>query len=284
MFNKKLIFTFTFLVTLIAQQLEGSQIHQKLNSATTVQNQSQEALIGKRIESKPVPQYFKFKQEQTRTFEKLPNDTKFIIGEFIGFDTKKEGSCLNPLQYHINKYDSNAVQLLVALQAHKHEPKVKFDHEKSTPLHDTIVRYRLTLDHVDHSLPWRKKANTEYLGIIDFFLRKKVVDINKTIQNKETPIHMAVSYNLPNITQRLIRANADLSLKNEWDETPLDMARKEAMRPIKTNYRKKAYAICTMLKQAGAPSSITLEPMPSDDVMDQQDRAASEKQNNWMKR
>jgi hypothetical protein len=270
MFNKKLIFTFIFLLSFAAPQLDASQIDQKLHSGTPNTTQSQRPLVGEKSESKIIPEYFKFKQRQTRTLEQLPIELKYIIGQFVGFDQAVNKSCsFDPFRYAICKHDSDAVQILVALQANLHNKKCQYEHAKSTPLHAAIQEYSFACNHVNTGLRCGEKEQKDTLAIVDYLLRKKI-GINKPAEYKNTPMHQAVDSKLIDITQRLITAGADLSVKNRLDETPLDTARKEAMRPINPKYRKKAYAICNVLEQAGAPSSVMLQPMPTDSVMEQE--------------
>ncbi len=77
--------------------------------------------------------------------------------------------------------------------------------------------------------------------------------------------------------QSLITAQADLALTDKWNRTPSDVARELAMQPLNPRYRKKAYEVCTILEQAGAPSSVTLLRMPSDATMDQECTIANRK-------
>ncbi len=277
MFNKKSILTFTFLLNFAVLQLNASQIHQKLSSSTIAQTKPQRPLVGEQSESKIVPEYFKFKQSQTRTFEQLPSELKYIIGQFVGFDQAINKSCsFDPFKYAICKHDSDAVQILVALKAHLHDQKCQYEHEKSTPLYAAIQQYSFACNHVYCGFSWGEKEQKDSIAIVDYLLRKKI-GINKPAEYENTPLHKAVNSGLIDITQRLITAQADLSLKNMHGKTPLDDAKQRAIRPINPQYRKQAYAICTMLEQAGAPGSVISAPMPTDSVMDQECRAA------WLK-
>ncbi len=180
--------------------------------------------------------------------------------------------------YAICSNDSDAVQLLVTLQAHLQDRKYKYEHEKSTPLYGAIQEYRFACIHADIGLRLVGKEQKDSLPIVDYLLRKKI-GINKPAEYENTPLHEAVNSGLIDITQRLITAQADLSVKNMYGKTPLDDAKQRAMRPIYPKYRKKAYAICTMLEQAGAPSSIVLQPMPTDEKM-AEEYAAEPKRSN----
>ena len=279
MFNKKSILTFTFLLNFAVLQLNASQIHQKLNSGQVMGTKPQTPLIGEESESIIVPKYFKFKQSQTRTFEQLPSELKYIIGQFVGFDEvnyKRFG--FDPFMYAICSNDSDAVQLLVALKAHLHDQKCQYEHEKSTPLYAAIQEYSLACNYVDCGFSWGEKEQKDSLAIVDYLLHKKI-GINKPAEYENTPLHKAVDSGLIDITQRLITAQADLSVKNMYGKTPLDHAKQRAMRPIYPKYRKKAYAICTMLEQAGAPSSIVLQPMPTDEKMAEEYTAEPKRSN-----
>ena len=237
----------------------------------------QTPLIGEESESIIVPKYFKFKQSQTRTLEQLPSELKYIIGQFVGFDQAVNKSCsFDPFKYAICKHDSDAVQILVALKAHLHDQKCQYEDEKSTPLYAAIQEYSFACNHVDCGFSWGEKEQKDSIAIVDYLLHKKI-GINKPAEYENTPLHKAVSSGLIDITQRLITAQADLSLKNRWNETPLDTAKQNAMHPINPKYRKKMYAICNILEQAGTPSSVILQPMPTDAVMDQECHAACRK-------
>jgi len=261
MINQKSIFTALFLLNLL--QLNASQIHQKLHATTTTPAQSGIALVGERSESKTVPEYFKFKQGQTRTFETLPDDIKYVIGQYVGFNQRVS---FTPFQYAISYRDGNAVQILVALKADWLDKKCEYEHEKVTPLYAAIQHYSFTRNNIQSDLQMDIKEQKKSLMIVNYLLRKKI-GINKIGQYGQTPIYKAIHDRHVDITQKLITAQADLTVTDQWNRTPLDTARNAAMQPLNPRHRKKLYAICAILEQAGAPSSVTLKPMSSDEIM-----------------
>ena len=280
MFNKKSILTFTFLLNFAVLQLNASQIHQKLNSGQVMGTNPQTPLVGEQSESKIVPEYFKFKQSQTRTFEQLPNDLKYVIGQFVGFDQAvNTSSHRGPIKNAIYNHDSDAIQLLIALRADLHDRKREDQDEESTPLVAAIQKYG---HDCSPGLGHSEKEEKKTLAIIDYLLNKKI-GINKTSRWEEIPIHVAIDYGLLDITQRLITAGADLSLKNDFDDTPLDAAKGNLFIPLNREDRKKRYSICDILEQAGAPSFVNFPPIPTDAQMDQIYHAAMErsKSRNW---
>ena len=277
MINKKSIITFIFLLNLGTGQINASQIHQKLNSGTIDQTKPENALMGKRSESRAVPAYFKFKQKQTRSFEQLPNELKYIIGQFVGFDQPAhKNSNLLPFNYVMRDYDCNAIQVLVALRADLHDPKGQFEHQKTTPLFSAIEEYKIDCND-PKCRPERKK---QILAIIDYLLRKKI-GINKPVKYETTPLHLAVNLGLVDITQRLITAQADLGVLNDSNKTPLDIAKNNAMqRSIHPESRKNSYAICTILEQAAAAGSVISTPMPTDKKMAEEYASERQRYNN----
>ena len=265
MINKKLIFALTFLLNLGTQQINASQIHQKLNSSTPAQNKLQITLGGKKIESRSVPEYFKFKQGQKRTFDHLCDDLKSIIAEFIDFN-RSANECSNdhPFVYAICNQDCNTVQLLVALRADLHDKKNCSKHSHKTPLHAAISKYSFEscmFEILGESHTIKKQ---KAVAILDYLLRKKI-GVNKPGTWQETPIYRAIDNKLIDVIEKLITAQADLSVKSHKDQTPLDRAKKNTMEQlVDKSYRKENYAICNMLEKAGAPSSVVLKPMPID--------------------
>ncbi len=107
--------------------------------------------------------------------------------------------------------------------------------------------------------------------IIAKLLLRHGADIQKPDGWQQSPLHGAVqARNIPMI-ELLIQSGAQLDAQDYWHNTPLDRAKKEAMNhQLKICIRKKYYEICTMLEQLGAPSSVTLEPMPTDEIIIQQ--------------
>ncbi len=107
--------------------------------------------------------------------------------------------------------------------------------------------------------------------IIAKLLLRNGADIQKLNTWQESPLHAAVKALNINMIQLLIQSGARLDATNYWHNTPLDQAKKNAMNHnLKISTRKKYYEICTMLEQLGAPSSVTLEPMPTDEIIIQQ--------------
>lgn len=102
-------------------------------------------------------------------------------------------------------------------------------------------------------------------------------DIQQTNEFQESPLHGAVTaQNIPMI-QLLIQFGARLDAQDCLHQTPLDLAKKQAMRhQFKIYVREKYYEICALLEQLGAPSSLFLEPMPTDEIMEEQARIAAE--------
>ena len=270
MINKKSIFTALFLFSLQLQQLGAGPRFSTLNSASTIPTQQRLPLVGKRSESKTVPEYFKFKQEQTRTFENIPDYMKYVIGQYVGFDQSVSKSCsLNPFHYAISKQDGNAVQILVALKADWHDKKCKYVHQKTTVLHAAIQQYTFAFNDAKAGSLLDTQKQKDALVIVDYLLRKEI-GINKIGCFRQTPIYEAIESGNKNIVQRLLTAQADLTVINHWNNTPLDAAKKQAMQPLNGTDRKNLYTICTILEQAGAPSSVILTPMPTDAVINQQ--------------
>ncbi len=283
MFNKKSLFTVLFLINL--SQLDASQTHQKLHSATiTAPTQPERALVGERSESRPVPECFRFKQDQTRTLEELPDVMKYIIGQYVGFDEPVNKNCnFDPFHYAISHRDGNAVQILVALKADWHDKKCKHDHQKTTVLHAAIKQYTFACNDNNSSFSLGTKKQKESLAIVDYLLRREI-GINKIVNYEQTPIYEAIMYSHVNITQRLITAQADLTITDQRCRTPLDMARQHAMQPLNPRSRKKLYEICTILEQADAPSSVTLKRMPTDEIMNQEYTIACQEYERKLKR
>ncbi|QLH43873.1 MAG: ankyrin repeat domain-containing protein [Coxiellaceae bacterium] len=56
-------------------------------------------------------------------------------------------------------------------------------------------------------------------------LLRNGADPNLTIEDGLTPLHFAAAYNAVNIASVLIAAGAKVNVKNDYDETPLDIAR-----------------------------------------------------------
>ena len=106
------------------------------------------------------------------------------------------------------------------------------------------------------------------------------LDLNKQDVFGSTLLHEAINH--PDGISKvkfLIAQSANLNIKNNRGRTPLDQARCNAMNTsvyasgnAYLDFRKKDYEICAILEQAGAQSSVTLEPMPSDEIMLQQKR------------
>ncbi len=277
MFNKKFIFAALFLLRF--SQLDASQSHQKLYSATTTPTQIERALVGERSKSLAVPEYFKFKQGQTRTLEEFPDVIKYVIGQFVGFHQPVNKSCsFDPFHYAISERDGNAIQILVALKADWHNKQEKYEHDKTTPLYAAIQQYRFSCNNVDDGFSWGVKEQKESLAVIDYLLRKEI-GINKIVKYGQTPIYESIIGGHANITQRLINAQANLTVTDQWNRTPLDTVRNKAMEPLNPKYRKKLYEICAILEQAGAPSSVTLKPKPTGAVMDQECTIACQEYN-----
>lgn len=101
----------------------------------------------------------------------------------------------------------------------------------------------------------------------------------------ETKLHEAIKH--PNAiveVQSLLAKSVNLNIKDNAGMTPLDKARSNAMKVSVylsgndyLNYRKKNYALCDILQQAGAQSSVNLTPMPSDEIMLQQKKVSDMK-------
>lgn len=61
------------------------------------------------------------------------------------------------------------------------------------------------------------------LYILDFIIQNSSRAINKQNSFGETPLHYCAKYNLPECMKMLVKAGADVTLKNISDETPLDV-------------------------------------------------------------
>jgi len=78
----------------------------------------------------------------------------------------------------------------------------------------------------------REHASVQFecdLFILDFIIQNSRA-INKKNAFGETPLHYCVKFNLPECMKLLLRCGADASLKNNDDETPLDLV--QSSKPI----------------------------------------------------
>ncbi len=265
MINKKIIIFILLSISFHIQQLNSGPSCSKLTTVNNSINQTQpqKALVGKRHESRPAPDYFKFKQKQKQIFENLPSNTKYVIGQYLGLDKpiKKVYGNSSFFDSAILNNDSNEVQILVALEANLHDKKSKDEPHKTTPLYCAIQCYNFSL---------YNKSQKKSLAIIDYLLQKKI-GINQPVQCQQTPIYRAIDCGLTNVVQRFIAAEADLNVLDCDNLTPLDTAKKNAMnQKLEPKHRKKYYKICSILEQVEAPSSIVLDSMPTDIVMQYQ--------------
>jgi len=187
----------------------------------------------------------------------------------------------------IARRDKIAVQALVSMGASLHNTECKEEFEKTTPLYSAIQQYDRDCDnnHPFHS-PSIKVENAKFeqesLAIVDYLLNEKI-GINAPGAYQQTPIYRAINDRMVTITKRLISAQADLTVVDQFHRTPLDVAKQNAMKPFNPKQRKIYYEICTMLEQAGAPSSMSLSAMPSDEIMQKEHKAQSGKFANPLK-
>lgn len=78
----------------------------------------------------------------------------------------------------------------------------------------------------------RENASVQFecdLFILDFIIQNSRA-INKQNAHGETPLHYCAKYNLPECMKLLLRFGADTELKNNNDETPLDVV--QSLKPI----------------------------------------------------
>ncbi|MDP3787792.1 MAG: hypothetical protein Q8Q60_00570 [Candidatus Chromulinivorax sp.] len=220
---------------------------------------------------------------KTFNYLDLPIDMQREVSEFFGvdrhFDYKihlrfdyQKNSYLriyqynSPLQKAINNHDGDQVQILLALHANINGTACAC---KQTPLYKSIEGYAHSHD---------KISKIKSYAIFKYLLQKKA-DYNKlnpdtTYENSfdavEIPVWVAISHSTttPLLQNLLDLPNINLHIKNEDGHTIFDCAKLHAMSPWhEANRRKHFYNVCQVLESKGAPSSIVLEPMPTDEEL-----------------
>lgn len=195
-------------------------------------------------------------------YQDLPLETRQYIFKFVGPD--QEGWL--PLQKAASNPNPELTRFFIACGADVNEATVANESNWISCLINTPLSFTARLcDYVHDRTKMRK-------GLVVFnILLRHGADKNKPGECGNAPLHAAVeSHNLP-IMQSLIAAGANLDVKNRWNKTPLDLARNNAMNQVaNVPLRKTMYEFSAILQAAGAPSSVTLEPMPTDEVMQAQ--------------
>lgn len=85
-----------------------------------------------------------------------------------------------------------------------------------------------------------RAVECKYSDVIEHILSEKLIDVNSTNNDKNTALHLLVSdakhwrYRsvLNSIVKLIIKSGADLQLKNNKGETPLDISKKKGRRKI----------------------------------------------------
>ncbi len=224
----------------------------------------------------------KYIKKDSIIYGDLNKDIKILILEFAELEIplikpKDKDYVLpdrSPLQDAIFSRDFNRVRLLIALGADVNTTRSR---SGITPLFLAMKQYEFTYKHqyIEQIVSY---------GIFKYLLMhdadcNKPNDKSKDFLNPgETPLDKAVEYSRYEsvfLEDLLKLPNINLHAKNKYNRTALDEARKSAMAKCTNLYfRKRYYKICTLLEQAGASSSVVLEPMPSDEAMGYQLRDA----------
>ncbi len=202
----------------------------------------------------------------------LPLEARRHIFEYV----PKHNSRFTQLQQAVISHNIDTIRTLLVCTADPNETKQSYfvtDLPNQTPLY-TLVKTSSC------------KKNPEQV-ILEHSIAQLLIlhgaDVNKANGIQETPLHAAVQTgNLPMI-QCLIRSGANVTKQNFRNKTPLDIAIQNAMNHhLTTKTRKKYYKICGLLIESGATSSINLESIPTDVIMEQQHQEylSSEKQRN----
>lgn len=225
------------------------------------------------------------KPEKFEYYPKLPTDVQKLIAEYAGINAPMEltGYLYSPLQDAITHRDYDRVKVLVALHADVNGTPAQ---SNETPLCRTIREYeqaatnlKFYRKHDDHDIKDKAK-----LYAIFKYLLIKGADYNKANpegicstfcknMHKQTPLHVAVNnmHTMALLQDLLNLPNINLHVQDRWGHTALDCAKLKAMNQFaNVEYRKHYYKTCILLESKNTPSSVILEPMPSEKIMNQQ--------------
>ncbi len=206
-------------------------------------------------------------------FTKLSTKVQKLVGEFVGINEQTR-NWNSPLQEAVDSNNYDIVKFLVKLGANLNAAPA---HNENIPLIMAIQNYKKEAN----ILKCSQKENKAKSYIIFKYLLEAGADYNKANENpikshltndKNTPLHEAVDSDTIRFLQYLLNLpNIQLDVENIWGQTALDCAKLQAMnKKIKIDDRKHFYQVCALLESKNAPSSIVLEPMPTDEEMEQQ--------------
>lgn len=139
---------------------------------------------------------------------------KFLLEKGAEVNAREEQG-LTALHAAASKGDAEAISLLIEKRA---DVNAK-DEKGSTPLHLAAFN-----------------GHIQALKLLLFF--NKDVDVNAQNEDGSTPLHMVSRYNIE-VVELLLELNADISLKNKENDTPLDIALKAGHAAIATLLREK---------------------------------------------
>jgi len=191
-------------------------------------------------------------------FEKLPRALQYIIADYAGLNSSQNNSRWSPLQHHIVNHHFCSVATLINAGARINQTTIN---NKQPPFHSAVNGLNFAYK---AKLLCRRNDTVSSLVIINFLI-KRGADLNQQnpLSQNGTALHKAALFIDSTMLHILISAQADLNVENLSGKTPLDLARTRAMNISSYKcYRKALYENCKILEEAGAQSSVELEPMP----------------------
>jgi ankyrin repeat protein len=92
-----------------------------------------------------------------------------------------------------------------------------------TMLHQAVADSATYLPRAQYGFPRKDQAETEAVAVIKLLIRKGV-NVNAYAKEWGTPLHVAAFYGCTRAARQLVASGADLSLKDEDEKTPLQVA------------------------------------------------------------
>ncbi len=222
--------------------------------------------------------YSHCRTNQKIMYKDLPDVLHDVIREYMGINApmKKPNNYYSILQKAVNDCDGDRVQILLALGA---DVNLTPAESGRTPLYVAIEVYNsVIMLYEDYSRAAKVYAIFRYLLAkgADYNKPNEKKDDDSLLDGGKTPLYAAVDCrHARQILQDLLKLpDINLDVKNRWGRTALDEAKNNAMSDMSIEFRKYNYRVCALLEQAGAPSSVILAPMPSDEIMRYENRCA----------
>ena len=171
--------------------------------------------------------------------------------EFISYINQKNKAGFTPLHYACYNGNIKLIKLLINNGADiniinnngLNVLHMASQGNKTTPLYYFIHKYRMNINSTDKlgntCLHWACFYNND--KVLNFLLLCENININIKNKNGFTPLHFSILGNNIKAIKKLITAGGDISIKNNKNETCINLAEKKNYKEIKNTIIQKYY-------------------------------------------